>query len=157
MRLKDEESEEECESRIDLFHYIIKEQQRLSFALNLQGSPKLSCFLPHDSYSDDVLPGISRMHDIQTDEVSICCSAIALTSSYLSRRSSFTSSSYCFLPPSYSFSSFSSRQLPSPISVANEPDAHKYKAGNRVEGDFKGKGVWCPGFISCDRYCTVRA
>jgi hypothetical protein len=26
-----------------------------------------------------------------------------------------------------------------------------YKAGDRVEGDFKDKGVWYPGVISCDR------
>ena len=27
-----------------------------------------------------------------------------------------------------------------------------YKEGDRVEGDFKGKGVWCPGAITCNRY-----
>ena len=26
-----------------------------------------------------------------------------------------------------------------------------YKEGDRVEGDFKGKGVWCPGVVTCDR------
>jgi hypothetical protein len=26
-----------------------------------------------------------------------------------------------------------------------------HKEGDRVEGDFKGKGVWCPGVVTCDR------
>jgi hypothetical protein len=39
--------------------------------------------------------------------------------------------------------------VPSPIGV--------YQEGDRVEGDFKGKGVWCPGAITCNRYTRAYA
>jgi hypothetical protein len=43
--------------------------------------------------------------------------------------------------------------LPVPLLTAQEVVVGAvYKEGDRVEGDFKGKGVWCRGTITCNRY-----
>ena len=39
-----------------------------------------------------------------------------------------------------------------PDAPAVPPPVGAYKEGDRVEGDFKGKGVWYPGAITCNRY-----
>jgi hypothetical protein len=33
----------------------------------------------------------------------------------------------------------------------------EYTEGDRVEGDFKGKGVWCPGVVTCNREVSTSA
>ena len=38
-----------------------------------------------------------------------------------------------------------------PASDTASPGEIVYKEGDRVEGDFKEKGVWYPGMISCNR------